>query len=446
MQFGFLFTNLLAVTAIMFGWIAPFYALCAYYVFSILRPQFLWFWVFAESDTRFSFWVGLSCLVGWAMSGFGQWGKLSAIKWPLMGLGVYLACGAFTTFTQAIDQTRALDFYMPQLKIGLMTLVTITLVRSAEHIKALSWVVCAAIGYLAWVFNSQYYFDGWNRIWPAGFGGVDNNGFAMIMVTAVPLSFFIGINAKQLWVKALCLFAVALEVHVILFSFSRGGQLGLCMVGAVLFIVALVRLPNKLVTVGLTLLMGLVALKLAGEGVRERFMSIFVDSAELDASAASRFETWRAAWECIKDNPLGVGPRNFNLLAGQYGLSGGKSVHNLFLQTGADYGILGAIGLFTFYIGTAIQTFTLSRRRAAWRQGWPVYIGNMVTVSMSGFLVCSTFIGMESVEIGFIICQLGLCTCLYVAEAGESIVDAETILPELADVPDDARLGELAAG
>lgn len=443
---GYLFTNLLAVTAIIFGWIAPIYALSAYYIFSILRPQFLWFWSFVGDDTRYSLWIGLSCLIGWAVHGFGQWSRLNAIKWPLMGLAVYLACGVFTTFTQAVSQERAIEFLMPQLKIGIMTLVTLTLVRTADHIRTLAWVICGTLGYLAWVFNSQYYFDGWNRIWPLGFGGVDNNGFAMIMVTAVPLSFFMGIYAKRLWIKGLCLFAAALEVHVILFSFSRGGQLGLIMVGGVLFLVAMIRLPNKLVTLGLTIAMTIVALQLAGEGVRERFMSIFVDRAELDASAASRFDTWGAAWRCMLDHPLGVGPRNFNLIASSYGLSGNKSVHNLFLQTGADYGFVGAIALYVFYVGTALQTFLAGRKRAAVRHGWPIYLCNMVTVAMSGFLVCSVFIGMESVEVGFIVCQIGLCTCLYLAESGETIVDAESVLPELADVPDDARLGELVVG
>jgi len=443
MEFGYLFTNVLAALATCFGWFSPVFALWAYYAFSILRPQFLWFWSFSGNTARYSYWVALSCLVGWVMQGFGDWANMRKVRLAVWGMAIYLACGVFTTYTQAIDQERAVEFLLPQLKIGVMMMVTLTLIRTPELIKGFAWVVCATLGYLAWVFNSQYYFDGWNRVWPLGFGGIDNNGFAMVMVMAVPLSFFMGINAKQLWIKGLCFLAAALEVHVILFSFSRGGQLGLIMVGCVLFIFALVRLPNKLTTIALTVVMVMITLHLAGEGVRERFMSIFVDKQELDTSAASRYDTWAAAWASMKDHPLGLGPRNFNLIADQYGLERGKSVHNLFLQTGADYGVLGMIGLAMFYLGTAWYTFRIGRTRTARRQQWPVYVSTMVTVSLSVFLVCSTFIGMESVEVGFIICQIGLCTCLYVADLGEASAFSESMLPELVEVPEDQRLSEL---
>ena len=176
-------------------------------------------------------------------------------------------------------------------------------------------------------------------------------------------------------------------------------------------------------------------LRLAGAEVRDRFNSIFNDAADRDTSAASRFTTWSAAWACMKDHPLGVGPRNFNLISDQYGLVRNKSVHSLFLQTGADYGIMGMIGLATFYFATIFKTFKMASSDTARRLVWPRYYGHMVCISLGGFLVCSIFIGMESIESGYIISLLGLCTVMHVDRVAQSKPMGEVAIPELEQVP-----------
>jgi O-antigen ligase len=352
----------------------------------------------------------------------------------MLGLALYLIGGAIAWQTTNIAPERAWEFLTLQLKIGLMALVTITLIRDAKQIQTFAWVIVAVLGYLSWDFNYQYYFEGWNRVYWVGFGGIDNNGVAMIMVMGVPLAFFMGFRAPQLWVKGLCFAAVLMQIHVILFSFSRGGQLGLCIVAAAIFVISIINLPRK----GLTIALGIVALIFglifAGAEVTERFYSIFADKQERDTSAASRFLTWGAAWACIKDYPLGVGPRNFNLVSHLYGLDRNKSVHNLFLQTGADYGVLGMAGLVIFYFGSMWSAFRMALTKTAKRLGWPRYFGHMICIALGGFLICSQFIGIETVEAGFIISLLGLCTVSYVRQVARVEVSEDSI-PELADMP-----------
>ena len=50
----------------------------------------------------------------------------------------------------------------------------------------------------------------------------------------------------------------------------------------------------------------------------------------------------------------------------------------------------------------------------AGEMGWPRYFGHMVALSLTGMLVCSVFIGMESVEAGFQVALIGLCTCNHI--------------------------------
>lgn len=143
------------------------------------------------------------------------------------------------------------------------------------------------------------------------------------------------------------------------------------------------------------------------------------------------------------DNPLGLGPRNFNRVSHHYGLAWNKSVHNLFLQVGADYGFAGMIGLMTFYFGTAFQCYFMSRSRVARRMKWPVYFGQGVTMSLAGFLVCSTFIGMEAVEIGYIVAMLGLGTVAYVRKVEALEPPPDSVLPEMEQVPTPEQMQEM---
>lgn len=416
-MFGWLFTNALAAMGVCYGWLNPVFGLMVYVAFAILRPPWLWFWAFdANNAPRYSLFIGVAVLIGWVLNSFGKSGALSHVKLPVFGLFLYLASGTFAWKFNAVDPGFAWEALVTQLKIGMMAFVMLCLIRSPKQIMAFAWVLLLTLGYLAFEFNMQYLFQGYNRIHINGFGGIDNNGVAMMMVMTVPIAFFLGLNTKRWLLRGLCLFVTACCVHVILFSFSRGGQLSLCIVGFCLFLIALFKLPRKGLTIGLAVCFVFLALHLAGPEVRERFMTIFADTGERDKSAASRFDTWAAAWQCMKEHPLGMGPRNFNLVSQQYGLAVNKSVHNLMLQTGADYGVLGMIGLFIFYVSTLFKTYAMAATAAAAGLGWPRYFGHMCCISLTGFLFCSIFIGMESVELGYLVATLGLCSVTYVRE------------------------------
>ena len=360
---GLIFTWLLALAGLAVGWFNPIIGLLIYFAFALLRPPFLWHWYPQLQGPRFSMMIGASTLVGWALKNFGDWRRLDGIWLPIAGLIIYLLAGLFAWKVNAVDPVRAGIAYDIQLKICIMVIVAATLLHEEKHIKAFAWVIFICLGYIAYEFNLEWVQTGWSRLHTRGFGGIDNNGAAMIMVMGVPLAFFLGLNYKQWWIRGLCFGIAVLLMHVVLFSFSRGGQLGLGVVGFMLLVVALLHLPRKGLTLSLTALFLAMTVYLAGDQVRERFFTIFVDEQERDASAASRFDTWAGGIRCMVENPLGVGPRNFNRVSHEYGLAVNKSVHNLFIQTGADYGVAGMLGLAMFYFGTAIKCFNMSRTR-----------------------------------------------------------------------------------
>ena len=56
-------------------------------------------------------------------------------------------------------------------------------------------------GYAALEFNLTY-LSGYNRLKEEGFGGMDNNGNAIALVSCVGLAFFLCLHSHRWWTKA----------------------------------------------------------------------------------------------------------------------------------------------------------------------------------------------------------------------------------------------------
>jgi O-antigen ligase len=139
-------------------------------------------------------------------------------------------------------------------------------------------------------------------------------------------------------------------------------------------------------------------------GYTERLTTIRTFEEVGETSAISRLHFWRVAWDMTKDNPLGVGLRNFDsmydrydFLDGQFGR--GRAVHNSHLQALAENGFLGfAIWLFLFL--SAGSTCLRLRRIADRQLGGTedgVFVWKMASAlaaSMAAFVVGGTFIAL----------------------------------------------------
>src|SRR5690606_38528403 len=130
-------------------WLNPTFGLMVYYCFAILRPPHLWWWSVGTTGSRYLLMVALATLVGWFLNGLGEWRKIKYVKWPMIGLGLYLLAGLFITYTNPINKAVALQFLEPQLKTGMIVLVGLTLFTQAHIVRLFAWVVTLSFGYLA---------------------------------------------------------------------------------------------------------------------------------------------------------------------------------------------------------------------------------------------------------------------------------------------------------
>jgi O-antigen ligase len=430
---GLIFTYGLTLGGAAVSLYNPFVGLVVYVCFAILRPQFLW--SYSVPMSNYSRLVAFALLVGWTARSFGRWREESGeqrllpaigtfgLKSLLSGVALLVGCplkelgraqlilGLLVHFWlwSVIGMLFADDFGVAQRfveflsKVVLIFVVGLSTIDSTAKLKQLAWVIVLSQGYVAYELNLSYYLDGYNRLIEENFGEMDNNCNAITMVTCVGLAFFLGLSSSKWPWKLLGMTLALLMAHVVLFSFSRGGQLALVVAGVVSFFLV----PKKPVYYVAFLGAALLAFRLAGPEVRERFATIFADSAQRDSSAESRVILWSNCWDTMLNNPiLGVGPDHFPLIVQQYGWPKGKEAHTLWLQLGAELGFPGLLLVLAFFSVTTVQVWLLSRRQDL-PDPWLQNVGRMVVPSLLGFMVSAQFVSLKGLDLPYYVALIG---------------------------------------
>jgi probable O-glycosylation ligase (exosortase A-associated) len=419
---GALFTYVLAYGGAAVSLVNPFVGLLIYVCFGILKPDLLWAWSL-PGDGHFSRIVAIALLLGWGFKGFGRWelGKAKGIVLAFVGFWFW----AIISAANAPDHEAAWTFVEGMAKLLLPFLAGITLIDSVKKLKQLAWVLLLSQGYLALHFNVSYY-QGFNIVTLLGFGG-DNNTIAIGMVTAAGLAFFLGLAADRPWHKAVAFTVLLLIVNVVFFSFSRGGMLALLTLGVVVFMLIPKRVTHHIVFA----LAVLLALRLAGPEVRDRFATAFVSEENRDYSAQSRVELWGVCWDMMLNHPiLGVGPDHFPLRVHQYGWRAGKEAHTLWLQTGAELGFPGLLFLTLFYGLGVIRLVPLVRARSR-IDPFLAHMAAMVIASLTGFALSVQFVSAEGLELPYYVALIAAGVLKLTSLKAADVVDVES-----SEVPD----------
>jgi len=428
---GLLFTYILTYGGAAVSLFNPFVGLLVYVCFSIIKPESLWFWSVPEGN--YSRIVAIAMLLGWvihlASAGITRrpilrspretdpsnisprqapsqllWQRGSAWDVALCFIAFWL--WAVVSGLNAPNTVLAFDFVEAIGKILLPFLVGITTVNSVGRARTLVWVMTLSEAYVAWEMNLSY-FQGYNRIYFDGFGGMDNNSLAISFVTGVGLAFFLGYAADKWWQTGIALLAALIMLHAVFLSFSRGGMLALVVMAGVSFILIPKRPKHYL----LFLVILLIGFRLAGNQVISRFDTIFVNAEVRDSSAQSRLDLWADLWDVMQRNPvLGVGPHHWPVVAPDYGWPPGKEGHSLWLQTGAELGFPGLALLVLFYGLCITRLWPLSRSSLAGTTPWDRDAAQMVIAALLGFAIAAQFVSLWALEIPYYVVLIGAAT------------------------------------
>ena len=220
---------------------------------------------------------------------------------------------------------------------------------------------------------------------------VNQNDFAFLLATSLPLMFFLLTGPKLL--RPLVLASIGLVSAATLLSLSRGALVGIG-AGFLLFVITDRRRVRVTLAAGVLATVGTIAVI---QSDPQRFhQALQLKSQVAQQNVSTRFGAWGAAARLASDNPLlGVGPGNFqfyyNKLTGEpIGTFTLTVAHNALLDVGAELG-LAAMFLLAVYLVLAFVRLTTCLERG---YGDPGFV-RALRISLAIAIVSSMFLSEQ---------------------------------------------------
>ena len=407
--------------------IGPHVGLTVYFLFAVMRPQFIWEWSlsnFGLSGFAWSYYVAMAALAATIITAPGKpRHRLQFPHFAVWGLAIWVTL----SFLMARNREFAQQHYTEIVKIFVMFTAATWGIRSLSHLWALLVTITLADIYIALEVNQYYFLDGYMFLARQGFGGLDNNGAALQFAMGVPLCYFLWESTPQRWRWGYVL-GIALLGHAVLLSFSRGAMLSLIVTCPLLLILSQ---HKRKVIVFLALAFAVVVVT-AGPDVKDRFLSISKHDA--DESANSRKTSWMIAIRMANEEPLfGFGVRNSVLYTRAYGADmEGRAIHSMYLQLAADAGWVG-MGCFLVVLGSTwfvcARTWWRLRGRDDPDAVRTQTIAAAVAYSLAVYSFGAIFLSLDTFEMPYILVLIGAQLASLGTPAGPTHATTQAVAP-----------------
>lgn len=381
----------------------PFFGLLTYSWLAYMRPQDMTWGM--SRVLPLSEWVALAMLAGIVVT-LGR-EKLITIKIQtvlLILLGLWISLTVMTAVVPEMAQ-ETYGYYWKGIAIALLTT---GLVRDRQRFRLLYLLIPFSIGFLGAKRGLVGLMRGGIQ-YNDGPGGMmkDNNSFALMLNMMLPLLVGIALTDERKWVRVAAASMAALCVPTILFTFSRGGLLALCVVAALL----LWRSKNRLVVAGLMAVTLVVFLAFTSDSITEKYVdrAQTIDDYQEDGSARGRINAWKTSWNVFLDYPVvGVGPNNLAVVFRRYSpeVDRFRVAHNAYFQLLAECGLPGLL-LFVGALGAAL--WRMERLRKVASERWIEIQARMLQISIVAYMVGSLFLNTAYNEVIYHLIALTVC-------------------------------------
>lgn len=388
----------------------PVVGIVVYYAYAVLRPQHMWQYSLPQG-LQWSLYVGLAAiaaagvnrlrLIGYPTSGPTAGARVplwNPIHWAMVAFALWMT----VCYAKAENPDRAWLTFDIYLKTAIMFVVASLTVYRLSQLWGMLLVLVAMDLYVAYEANFQYFVWKWNQIHTNGFGGLDNNGAALMLAMAIPLCFFLWEGTRGWWRWGFLL-AVPVFAHAVQLTFSRGAMLSTLLTLPVVFLFS----RHKKWLMVFAVLGAAFVFATSGQELKERFFSI--KQHELDGSAEMRKRAWAAASRIATERPFfGCGLRCSAPHLEAYGATEGMTViHSQYLQLAADTGWVG-LGFYLALYGSAV----FFGFRLWWRtRKWPPYpevvqaraMAAGVTSALVLYGIGAVFLSLETFELPYVL-------------------------------------------
>lgn len=380
--------------------------------FILARPYvglLVWSWISYMNPHRLCYgfavtfpWVQLIAIVTLISLVFSRESK--KVPWSAVSvlLAVFLAWTGVTTF-YAVLPDAAWARWQEFLKVMVMVFVTLVLVDSRARMHALVWVIVVALGFYGikgGVFTLLS--GGGNRVYgPPGSFIADNNDLAMALCMIMPLTRYLQLHSRSKIVRVGLGIGMALIGVGVLGTYSRGGLIGLAIVGAAL----LVRSRRKLVVVMAVALIGATAFQFMPSEWTARMDTL--QNAKQTDSGETRIQSWKFATNVAIHRPLTGGGFDDYLSAPlweAYAPEGSiqRAIHSIYFRTLGEHGFVGLL----LYLGLLFVTWrncakVRKRTRGDPGESWAFDLASMLQASLIAYMAAGAFLPMPYFDLAY---------------------------------------------
>ena len=282
------------------------------------------------------------------------------------------------------------------MKSMVLVMAIMGLINNRVRIHAMIWVIVVSLCYWSVKGSGFMILSGGNY---AIFGPPnsminDNNHLAAALIMTIPLINYLRLHSANKWVRLALVAVMFMTIFAVIGSYSRGGFIGLTMMGMVYWWRSKGKFLGALV-IALVVCVGLLVMP---QKYFDRINTI--SNTEEDSSFQGRLVMWETAIEIARQKPLtGVGFRAYERqeVFERYNdaLTRARAIHSIYFESLADHGYPGLI----LFLSIAFMTWRNCRwivkhTRGSPELAWAHDLGRMMEVSLAGYLVAGAALSL----------------------------------------------------
>ncbi|MEQ1864585.1 MAG: putative O-glycosylation ligase, exosortase A system-associated [Micropepsaceae bacterium] len=363
------------------------------------------------SDFPFNFYIAATTMVAWLISTEPK--NLPNQMLPVFAILLAVWMSVSTYF--AIDYASAYPLWLNYIKTMLLVLVTMAMTSNKLRIQAFIWIIVLSIGYYAAKGGGFMLLTGsiGSRVFGAENSMIeDNNNLSLAIVITLPLLNYLRVTSRSTWVKAACVGLLALSIVAIVGTYSRGGFVGLVVVGGA-FLVSSRKKSVPLITT--LAVVGGVLMFAPGDWF-DRVNTI--QTYKEDSSSVGRLNSWQTSWNLAQDRPIVGGgfaatenQRIYRRYKGRGDSTDSRAAHSIYFQVLGDLGFVG-LGLYIAMLGAGVYNLLLVQRWTTGREDldWANMLARMLLVSTVGFVTAGALLSMAYYDA--FLCMMALSVAL----------------------------------
>lgn len=398
------------------SFINPYYGMVGYTFISLIRPEQL---TWGSSRISNVFAVSIVCL---AISSLIRKEKiLHAIKQPFFVWFVLFVSGSYYTTIiseyTVYNEVKGSFYYLNQLPQILCFCICMFCIISRLTDKQFEQYIITTLVFVTFMGIWGIDQNSRGNIGVEGLFGYDRCAVTSVFVMYLPLAYFF-IDNKARSVKLFAIVSFFVCFAMVIFTESRAGFLGLCVVVINLFWYS----RNRLKFIKWAMLLFILSLFIMPSGYFDRFNTMqtqdVTDNEITDSSSASRLLMWKVALKMIADHPfVGVGKLNFSkanksyamafdglvdkkLLNSTFGFEGERGLshtHNTFINVLVEGGLVTVVPFCMLFILPVVRGWRLVKKYRDTRDSrldMIVYLN----AGIIGFLVTGLFGTLSQVD------------------------------------------------